>query len=455
MKHFASLFRREPSPCFDILRPFVLLFCVFSFGVETTLAQLPLINGNNHLGNITTVQGIDVWTFHANEGDAIFLSIGKVGSSTLWPWIRLERPDGVEVGNSYNSSVAQINAMATISGTFKVLVGSNSGQGGNPFNGLGEYRLTLAKTPGEFAVSMGDQGGTLTNGVSIVGTIHRGDLDAWTIDANEGDTIILSAGDASGDLDPWIRLLQPDGTIMKSSSSIYVAQVELTNSQHGTYTVVIGSNAGQGNPFTGYGDYLLSLAKSPGDFVVSPGDQGGLLTNGINHSGSIKMGELDMWSFYASAGDHVSLEVREIGTTALWPSIRLMRPDGTIGRRILDSSFLEVNFTNEQAGVYTVVVRSDSGQGSFYTGSGDYQIRVNGTTTPVTLSTSRSGTNLTFVATGPANATCQLVTTMNLETPLGLWTPIQTNNFNSEGNLLLSWPIQSNEAERYFNLRVP
>src|SRR2546428_13444827 len=60
------------------------------------------------------------------------------------------------------------------------------------------------------------------------------------------------------------------------------------------------------------GTYVLHLAQIPEAFVVPAGDEGGLLVNGANQTGTITLADLDMWTFHANTGDSINLR---LGTT--------------------------------------------------------------------------------------------------------------------------------------------
>src|SRR5207244_3653514 len=114
------------------------------------------------------------------------------------------------------------------------------------------------------------------------------------------DYIALSMGEVapvSAGLRPWIRLVSPTGVLLATSSAGASAVQVATNAPTtGTYTVIVGTNDGFGrNEDTG--SYLLTLAKGPGAFVTSAGDEGGDLTNGATQAGTIYLGALDQWSF--------------------------------------------------------------------------------------------------------------------------------------------------------------
>src|ERR1043166_5553952 len=80
---------------------------------------------------------------------------------------------------------------ATSSGTFIVVAGDGNGS----LSGSGNYRLTLARTGDPVVVTVGDEGGPMTNGVMHTGTILTGDLDVWTFTATSGDSLVVRIGE--------------------------------------------------------------------------------------------------------------------------------------------------------------------------------------------------------------------------------------------------------------------
>src|SRR5438477_332055 len=103
----------------------------------------------------------------------------------------------------------------------------------------------------------------------------------------------------------------PDGAQMAASGSSSVSdrdgEVSVQALSSGTFTVVTsayrvsGSVAGD----AAHGAYILSLVQTPGAITVAAGDSGGPLINGDQQSGTIDVGELDVWSFTANAGDSI------------------------------------------------------------------------------------------------------------------------------------------------------
>jgi len=184
--------------------------------------QGTLTNGQNHAGEISTSLELDAWTFSANAGESISIAIGNGTPSSLWPWLRLQGPGNTELAANFsNQGATSIDIVAPATGTYTVLVGSSNSIG-TQGTATGKYQITLAKTPGAFTVSDGDQGGTMTNGANHQGAIHLGDLDMWSFTAAAGDAVSVAIGkrDEPGySLWPWIRLRGPDGALLAANFS--------------------------------------------------------------------------------------------------------------------------------------------------------------------------------------------------------------------------------------------
>jgi hypothetical protein len=336
-----------------------------------------LTNGTANTGT-NSLGDLDLWSFTATAGDTIVL---RLGAAAYNPRLDLYGPDGRLLatdgsGTSGDHDVS-VSVQATNSGIFTVI--------SSAIAGFGNYTLHLAKAPGEFVISPGDNGGALLNGTLNRATNSLGDLDLWSFDANAGDTIVLRMG--SFTFNPWIRLYNPSGVLVGNvgSGASGVRDVDLvvpaTNS--GTFTVIASSFVG-----TGVGNYVLSLAKSPGAVLVSPGDEGGSMTNGWQHTGALEFGDLDVWTFDASNGDSIVLRM---SATNYNPLIRLYGPNGVLlgsagsgvsGNRDVD---LSVRATN--SGSFTVVAGSVTATAS----TGNYLLNLAKSGAPVFVSPGDQG----------------------------------------------------------------
>src|SRR3954465_11757093 len=105
--------------------------------------------------------------------------------------------------------------------------------------------------------------GTLTNGYTHTGTISPvGDADTWTFSANIGDRIVIRIGEISqvNNFTPRVRLQNPSAAVIALSSGSVAAEVSVTATNTGTFTVIVDDAVGT----SATGTYRITLAKSPG-----------------------------------------------------------------------------------------------------------------------------------------------------------------------------------------------
>ncbi|MGH9370674.1 MAG: FG-GAP repeat domain-containing protein, partial [Vicinamibacterales bacterium] len=205
--------------------------------------------------------------------------------------------------------------------------------------------------------------------------------------AARNDAIVLSIGEVlDSEIDPgfwpWIRLYGPNGALLGSNWGNWAVYLTATAPLTGTYTVVVGT-ADSANDATG--DYLFTLAKIPGTFVVPTGDQGGAMTNGASHPGTIHLGDLDQWTFYAAQGAALVVSIGEVATQpdpGFWPWIRIFGPTGVLVRSTWGDVAAQASFAAPLTGTYTVVVgTADSANDA----TGRYLLQATGISAPPAL----------------------------------------------------------------------
>ena len=351
-----------------------------------------LVNGFSHCGAISNPGEVHTWTFTATAGDCIAVHIGEnVDAGDFSPWIRLRSPTSVSLGDTWGAGAAVIDdVVAPLTGTYTVLVASAD----VGHDGRGSYRLTMAHTPGPITVAPGDEGGPLTNGAMHTGEILRGDVDVWTFTATAGDRIAVHIGEMvdNGDFSPWIRLWSPTGATLGDTWGAGAAVIDdAVAPVTGTYLVLVAS-ADVG--LDGTGTYRLTMAHTPGPITVSIGDEGGPLTNGAMHTGEILKGDVDVWTFTATAGDRIAVHIGEIvdaGDFSPW--IRLWSPTGaTLGDTWGAAAAVIDDVVAPVTGTYLVLVASaDVG----LDGTGTYRLTMAHTPGPITVSIGDEGGPLT------------------------------------------------------------
>src|SRR5207247_1892254 len=160
----------------------------------------------------------------------------------------------------------------------------------------------------------------------------------------------------------------PHGGRLGVGSGGTAARLDLQADANGSYTVLV-SDANQSANQSGPGSYQLQLAQVPGSFVVPAGDEGGALIDGVDTNAAILVGDLDLWTFTAIPGDHITLQVTELtGGANFAPMIELFAPNGERKGVAQNASVATIDAAIEVAGTYTVLV-SDANQ----IGSGTYR----------------------------------------------------------------------------------
>ena len=397
-------------------------------------AQTILTNGDDQAGTLL-VNTTNSYSFHANAGDSINLRMGATG---FGGYLRLYGPDGSLLTTGGNGSPdSPLAYTATNSGTFTVLVSSYY------VDETGTYVLHLAQMPEPFIVPAGDEGGPMTNGGNYAGTNTLGDLDMWTFTANAGDSINLRMG-ATG-FDGYLRLYGPNGALLTTGgngSPDSLLAYTATNS--GTFTVLVSSYYGDDT-----GTYVLHLAQMPEPFIVPAGDEGGALTDSPNYTGTISLGDLDIWAFTACQGEPINLR---LNTTNFDGKLQLYGQNGALLKTAQGSTSVSIAYTATNCGPFTVLVSS-----YFINDSGTYGLTAEGLANELKICPPIiSGSSLTVNGVGgPTNAVFVLYTTTNLDTPLALWTPILTNQFNQFGVFGYTSGYNPAQRQQFYRFRVP
>jgi len=334
-----------------------------------------LTNGGIHNGSISLAD-MDMWSFSAVASDVIRLQVGEVGSSGFSPYILVYGPDGNLIESDYSSTAAAVTLIAPVAGSYRVVV-----QDGNTHaSASGDYNLFYLKTTGAIATPVGDQGGSLQNGIAQSGSISTGDMDAWTFTADANDAIRLQVGEmGSSSFTPYILVYRPDGSLLTTDYSSTAASVGFNTSIGGTYLVVVQDGTSHA---ANAGDYQLYFSRAPGSYVVSEGDQGGTLNSGVAQAGNIPLGDMDTWTLTLDANDTVAVQLNEVGSSAFTPYLLLYGPGGSLITSDYGSAAAVINATVASAGNYTLIVQDGSSHAS---GAGDYTLNYTRTANTISL----------------------------------------------------------------------
>jgi hypothetical protein len=111
--------------------------------------------------------------------------------------------------------------------------------------------------PEIFEVTERDEGGAIKRNESQLGIIELGDLDMWSFWSDEGTNISIRVDDTSqnGGLTPLLKLFDPDGLLVTSSSDSNTVELNYVTAKNGYYGFIIQDGHGDGE---GIGSYSIS-----------------------------------------------------------------------------------------------------------------------------------------------------------------------------------------------------
>ena len=187
-----------------------------------------------------------------------------------------------------------------------------------------------------------------------------------------------------------LELYGPNGALLiDAGNNAEDELIAYTATNSGTFTVLVSGYFG-----TDTGTYVLNLAQMPEPFVVPAGDDGGTLTNGADATGTITLGDQDMWSFTANKGD--SINVR-LGTSGFPGNLELYGPTGALLVNAANNATDElIAYTATTNGTFTVLVSADfSSSSGIHGGTGNYVLNLAQMPEPFIVSSGDQGGAMT------------------------------------------------------------
>jgi large repetitive protein len=293
---------------------------------------------------------VDTLLFDAEVGYGVMLSIVDAGDDAL-SLVSLYRPDGSLAETRSGDSLVRWSFAASQTGTYRLVIENSSTD--SPPNA--SYDVHFVMAPGA------NQGGLLSPGSVVNGALPVGGLESYTFKAKAGEGVMLRVAELNdGALIPGFTVYRPDGSSLDLAWGNRVASMAFSTPQEGTYTVVVydaSSSASRAGTFRLY-------------YTLAPGaNAGGVLTPGSVVSGEIALGELESFTFTATAGQGVHVRVADIASGVLIPGFTVYQPDGRALELTWGSTVATMAFSAPQDGIYTVVVydaaSSASGSGAF------------------------------------------------------------------------------------------
>lgn len=330
----------------------------------------------------------EVWRFVGRAGESI--TIGAVGVATILT-LENERGDVLQTAD-------RIEMTLPADGTYSVIVVlAEDSTGGNYQIGLGYTdrpnpndiiptaipQVVGVPTPIPVYADFGVFITRLTHNETIGGTLDAGNLShIYTFDGVAGEYVLIEMNRVSGELDPRITLYDPDGVpIATDDDSAGNNGAILRNIQliaDGLYSIQADGSGQAGAYSIRLLQYGFFAAVTP--TVVIPPTETPIPTFGLptpapaipgtrleDHRPAVftllEPGDVGIHSFFAAAGDTVTVGVTPAEGAELIPQFEIVNPDGVIvgSAQAVDGEAVVLNLLADFEGGYQVFVRGEGG----------------------------------------------------------------------------------------------
>ena len=172
-------------------------------------------------------------------GQTVDISVGETSNSAgPSPRLTIFAPNGSEVGAATGSVDANLEFIATQSGTYTAVVEDDAR------DTLLNFRIRALTLPGTPELIAGrDQ--ALANGEEAISSVPEGGFALFPVEVLAGQTVDISVGETSNSAGPSPRLtiFAPNGSEIGTATGSVDANLEFIATQSGTYTAVVEDDA--------------------------------------------------------------------------------------------------------------------------------------------------------------------------------------------------------------------
>ena len=380
---------------------------------------------------------LDSFTFSLTKGESIYARISE-DDVNLQPMIRLQGPDGSILVEDDDYTYAEFSYEITQTGTYTVFSGDRGG------TQTGKYGIFIQnlKNP-KNAVNAAP--GTTYNGSLDVAS----EFDTYVIHLNAGDSIFARMSEEDSVIQPMVKLLSYNGTLLTQDDDYTFASITYTASKSGNYIILAGDRHG-----TRTGKYGISIQKLNNPVLGASPKNDQTITASL-----VKTGEFDNYYFSSCKGQTITVRMSEIDVV-LQPMIKLFSSNGTLLTQDDDYTTVEIFYAVTEDGEYTVLAGDRHG-----TRIGNYSIYFHGIefleiksepelpiTEIVIITTAVVGTSIIGLIVGTSLGKYKFLSFLPLLGPLYLRT-VREEVFDNEKRLNMYNHIAENQPVVYTDIR--
>jgi hypothetical protein len=196
----------------------------------------------------------DIFRFSGTDGERIVIQ-GAWQSGALRPCVTLVAPDASQLSMCNNAFTNRIDTTLSLTGTYSIIVHDWFG------TSTGNYGLALERvSPPSSGTSPIQYGEIISEEINL-----GGDIDLYSFEGTENDSIIIDASWQEGALRPCIELFPPEGDVIKTCNNAFTNSINTKLSTTGTHSVLIYDWFG-----TSIGEYSLGIQCLSGPCTPLP-----------------------------------------------------------------------------------------------------------------------------------------------------------------------------------------
>jgi len=326
--------------------------------------------GENKTATINFTFELDAYTFSASSEDSVIIRMRS--SWSKGPDIHLIATNGTLISQEFGWSYSEISQILSDTGKYTILAGDYEG------DDTGNYEIYIQNinNPNSTPIAFGER-----KNATINSTLE---VDPYTFSGSSGDSVLIRS--SSFDIDPEIRLIAPNGTLISQKSGWSYSEIAQILTDTGEYTILAGDYAGDDT-----GDYEICIQNinNLNSTLIAFDERKPATINSTF--------EIDAYIFSANSGDNVFIRMSSGWDGA--PEIRLYAPNGTLISHSYGGiyrSYSEIAQTLTDTGEYTILVGDYEGDDT-----GNYEICIqninNLSLTPIAFDERKTATiNSTF-----------------------------------------------------------
>lgn len=291
--------------------------------------------GDTLPGSISGAAELDTYTFNVSSGDLLVVQMTET-SSDFSPDVRVYDPNGdllCQADSSYSTSI--IGCALPVDGSYTMLAGDSWGQG------TGAYNVHIQK--------LNEPAGAVKLPVAEVksGTIvAAAEMEAYTLEGSVGDSFIIRANTTSaGGLTPYLRLYDPNGTLVCSDYGSLAEIVNCTVTTAGEHTLLVSDHYCHD-----VGSYDVHLTR-----INDPVDDQAIPYAELQVDTTSRAVQLHTYTFTGKENDIVVAQAA-VPARTFSPQLRLYREDATL----ICQDYARTNYGEGAAWVYCILPQDDT-----------------------------------------------------------------------------------------------